>query len=349
MMNRRAFAKLSSLALLAAPAAHTIGQTSVKSVRSAPLRPRKLSPGDTVGMVLPASMSFEADEIALARETLEALGMKVVLGKHAYDRYGYLAGKDRDRAADINAMFASPDIDGIFAFSGGWGAPRVLPYIDYELIRRNPKVFIGFSDITALLTAINQKTGLVTFHGPVAHSSFEPFTLESFKRVVMSSQSIGTLSNPPKPEEQLVRRDYRIVTLTGGKATGTIVGGNLSLIAATMGTPYEIETEGSIFFIEDVREELYRVDRMLTQLWLAGKFDRVKGLVFGRCTDCPVKGPSLSLEEILRERFLPSGVPAISGFAFGHIEKKLTIPIGMQATLDADAGTLEIAMSAVTD
>jgi muramoyltetrapeptide carboxypeptidase len=215
------------------------------------------------------------------------------------------------------------------------------------MIRRNPKVIIGFSDITALVNAIHQKTGLVTFHGPVAASRIEPWTLENFRRVVMSTDPPGALGNPTKPEGQLVERDYRIVTIKGGRATGKIVGGNLTLIAATMGTPWELDTEGALLFLEDVNEEMYRVDRMLSQLFLAGKFDKVKGLIFGRCSRCPINGPSFSLHELLVERFGEAGVPAISGFAFGHIEKKLTLPIGVTATLDADAGTVTIDQSAV--
>jgi muramoyltetrapeptide carboxypeptidase len=345
MLTRRDFARLTG----AAVAVTASSPLSAHTLHPAPplLRPGKLKEGDTVGLVLPASQAFEADHIGRAREQLEALGFRVKVGKHAYDRHGYLAGTDRDRAADLNAMFADPEVAGISCFTGGWGTPRLLPYLDYPMIRKNPKVLIGFSDITALLNAVQMKTGLVTFHGPNADSRYEQYTLANFRRVVMSAEPIGTISNPSKRDEELTNRDHRVITISGGRAKGRIVGGNLTLISTTMGTPYEIDTTGAILFLEDVDEALYRVDRMLTQLWLAGKLEKIAGFAFGRCTECPVRGPSLSLGEILRERFGGRGVPAVSNLAFGHLEKKMTLPLGMEATLDADAGTVSIDSAAV--
>ena len=347
MITRRAFATVAglvaaapSLALDAAP-----HRGSVPAARPGLLKPPRLKQGDTIGMVLPASMSLESDNIARGREQLEALGYKVKIGAHAYDRYGYLAGEDRNRAADINAMFADPEVNGISCFTGGWGTPRLLPYLDYDLIRRNPKVVIGFSDITGLLNAIHKKTGLVTFHGPMADSLYEPYTLANYRKAVMTAEPLGLLPNPPKRETDLIDRENRVIPLTGGKATGRLIGGNLTLIASTTGTPYEIDTAGAILFLEDTHEEFYRIDRMLTQLWLAGMLDSIAAFVWGRCTDCPVTGPTLSLGQILRERF--AHVPSMWGLSFGHIEKKLTLPIGVQATLDADAGTLTVLEAAV--
>ena len=168
MINRRTFARLVSLAAAA---------TTIRAAPSARriIKPKRLAAGDTVGLVLPASPALEADDVQLAKEQLEAIGLKVAIGAHAYDRYGYVAGRDRDRAADLNRMFADDAIAGIVCYTGGWGSPRVLPYLDYDLIARKPKVLIGYSDITALLNAIHQKTGLVTFHGPVGGSTIEPY------------------------------------------------------------------------------------------------------------------------------------------------------------------------------
>lgn len=345
MIDRRDFARLVSIGAVAS-ALPLHAQTRQRT--AATLRPKRLQEGDTVGMVLPASLSLERDRIAYGREQLEAIGFKVVLGQHVFDRHGYLAGRDEDRAADINRMFADENVDGIFAFTGGWGAPRLLPYLDYDLIRRNPKVFIGFSDVTALLVAIQQRTGLVTFHGPVAGSLFEPYSVENMKKVIMSSSPAGLLEPPPKGEKQLVERTNRILKIHGGKGSGTLTGGNLTLISATMGTPWEIETDGKILFLEDTNEEIYRVDRMLTQLHLAGKLSKLAGFVFGRCTNCGVEGPSFSLEDLLFERFGKLGVPAISGVSFGHIEQKLTLPLGVRATVDGDSGTISIDQAAVT-
>lgn len=339
MLSRRDFARLSLAAAAATAVAPSQRKTTVK--------PKRLSPGDTVGLVLPATAAFEADEIYYARDQMQAIGFKVVIGPHAFDKWGYFAGRDRDRAADINQMFADDRIDGIVAYTGGWGSPRVLPYLDFDTIARKPKVFMGYSDITALLNPIHQRTGLITFHGPVGGSTFDPYTLDNFKRVVMTSEPAGALEPPPKKPTELVDRTNRIIQLAPGKASGPLVGGNLTMVHSLMGTPYEVDTTGAILFLEDVDEELYRIDRMLTTLALGGKFSRIAGFVWGRCSRCAVKGPSFSLEEILRDRFGSLPVPAISGLSFGHIDQKLVMPVGAQASLDADAGTLRIDEAAV--
>jgi len=340
MLNRRDFARLSVAAAAATAMTPSASKPSIK--------PKRLSPGDTVGLVLPATAAFEADEVNLARDQMQAMGFKVEIGPHAFDKWGYFAGRDKDRAGDINRMFADDRIDGVVCFTGGWGSPRVLPYLDFDLIARKPKVIIGYSDITALLNPIHQRTGLITFHGPVGASGFEPYTLENFKRVVMTAAPAGMLEPPSKKPTELVDRSNRILKLAPGKASGPIVGGNLTMVSSLMGTPYEIDTTGAIFCLEDVDEELYRIDRMLTTLALGGKFSKIAGFVFGRCSRCPVKGPTFSLEEILRDRFGSLTAPAISGVSFGHIEQKLVLPIGAQATLDADAGTLRVDEAAVT-
>ncbi|HKB79009.1 MAG TPA: LD-carboxypeptidase [Thermoanaerobaculia bacterium] len=343
MLNRRDFARLS----LAAAATTAIAPAQPSRPRPPLIKPKHLSPGDTVGLVLPASEAFEADSIQLAKEQLEAVGFKVVIGAHAFDKWGYFAGHDRDRAGDINRMFADDRIHGIVAYTGGWGSPRILPDLDFDLIARHPKVFMGYSDITALLNPIHQRTGLVTFHGPVGVSTFDPFTLKNFQRVVMTPEAAGLLEPPPKKPDELVDRENRVLRLAPGKGTGPLVGGNLTMVTSLMGTPYEVDTTGAIFFLEDVDEELYRIDRMLTQLALGGKFARIAGFVFGQCTRCGFKGPTFSLEEILRDRFGSLPVPAISGLPFGHIDEILVLPIGVPATLDADAGTLRIDEPAV--
>ncbi len=344
MINRRNFARLATLAAAAAAAAAPVSAAPARPRTI--VKPKRLVEGDTVGMVLPASLTTEADDIQLAKEQLEAIGLKVAIGAHAYDRHGYFAGRDRDRADDVNRMFADDRIAGVVCYTGGWGSPRVLPYLDYDLIARKPKVLIGYSDITALLNAIHQRTGLVTFHGPVGASTIEPYSLDNFRRVLMSPEPAGLLAPPPKKATELVDRSNRVIRLHPGKATGRLAGGNLTLLASLMGTPYEIDTDGAILFVEDIREEVYRVDRMLTQLALGGKFARMAGFVFGRCTDC--KAETVSLEDVLRDRFEAGPAPAISGLSFGHIEQKLTLPIGVLARLDADAGTVEVLEGAVT-
>jgi muramoyltetrapeptide carboxypeptidase len=358
MIDRRDFGRLLAAGIAAgmgdlgaagaeAPAARGAAGNRQAAPPRPLLKPRRLAPGDTVGMVLPASMAFEASTLDLGREQLEALGFRVKLGAHVRGRHGYFAGTDRERAADLLELFADDSVQGIFCYSGGWGSPRLLPLLDFEVIRRHPKVFIGFSDITALVNAIHQETGLVTFHGPMAVSNLRPWTVEHLRRAVQSAAPLGTLGNPPKEENELVNRNFRTLALRGGRARGPLAGGNLTLLATLMGTPWEVATAGTILLLEDTDEELYRIDRMLTQLALGGKLDGVAGVVFGTCTDCPVEGPSFSLEEILRERLEPLGVPVLKGLAFGHILEKLTLPIGLPATLDADAGTLTFDEAAV--
>jgi muramoyltetrapeptide carboxypeptidase len=339
MLDRRAFAQLSIAAVAAAAAPKTTTRPLLK--------PKRLIPGDTVGLVLPASAAFEADDISFAKDQMEALGFKVVIGQHAYDKWGYFAGRDKDRAADINAMFADDRVSAVVCYTGGWGSPRVLPYLDYDLIARKPKVLIGYSDITALLNAVHQRTGLITFHGPVGASNFDAYTIDNFKRVVMTAEPAGVLNPPAKKPNELVDRTNRIVKLVPGKATARLAGGNLTMVASLMGTPHEVDTTGAILFLEDIHEEYYRIDRMLTTLALAGKLDRLAGFVWGRCTQCEVKGPTFSMEEILRDRFGNAPYPVMSGLSFGHIEQKLVLPIGVNATLDAASGTLSLDDAAV--
>jgi muramoyltetrapeptide carboxypeptidase len=348
-MNRRDFVRHASLAGAALTVAPTIASAAVHDptpVRAKPIKPPRLEPGDTVGIVLPATAEFETNELQIGIEQVRALGFVPRLGANAAAKHGYFAGTDEQRASDINAMFADPAVKGMFA-NGGWGSPRVLPRLDYGLIRRNPKVLIGLSDATALLNAIQQKTGVVTFHGPNAFSSFDSWTIENMKRVVMTAEPAGTLGNPPKRDSELIQRRFRTWTIRGGRATGRIAGGNLTLLAALMGTPYEIETDGAILILEDVREAIYRVDRMLTQLALGGKFANIAGVVFGHCSNCPANESRFSLEDVLRDHFESLGVPVFAGLAFGHVEQKLTLPIGLGATMDADAGTVTLAESAV--
>ena len=351
-MQRRQFTQLLSLSGLAAWSGIS-ASAAMAADKKAPNRagvirkPKALKAGDRIGLVLPASLAFEPADLDLAREQVEAMGFAVTFGQHARNKHGYFAGTDAERAADLNAMFADDRIDGIFCYSGGWGSPRLLPQLKYDVIAANPKVLLGYSDITALLNGIYDRTGLITFHGPVAAAHIRPWTHERLKQMLMSTAPVGELGNPPKPDDELVNRSYRIQTLRGGRATGHLVGGNLSLVAALMGTPWQIDTRGAILLLEDIDEAPYRVDRMLTQLRLGGAFDGVAGIVFGYCTECEASGPSFSLSEVLRDRLQGLAVPVMSGFAFGHLNEMHTLPIGLKAVMDADKGTLAFAESAV--
>lgn len=322
------------------------------SPSGAAIKPPILRPGDTVGMVAPASNVYEQEEIKIAMETMEQYGFKVVLGKHINAQYGYLAGRDKERAEDLNEMFRRPDIRGIVTFSGGYGCSRLLPFLDYDLIRQNPKVVVGHSDITALLIGIYQKTGLIGFHGSSGLTGVGDYAIASFRQAIMNSGKIGRVAAPPANGKS-VERDNRLVTIVPGRATGQLVGGNLTLVTNLIGSPYEPDTKGKILFLEDVGEEPYRIDRMLTQLWLAGKLQDAAGIALGHFKDCVPKEfqPSfyqtLSLEQVLRDRFEPLGIPTLYNLMFGHIRENAVLPIGAMATLDATAKTLTVEENAV--
>ncbi|CAN1212719.1 LD-carboxypeptidase [Tumidithrix helvetica PCC 7403] len=317
-----------------------------------PIKPPMLRSGDRVGMVAPASNAYEPEEIQIAKETMEQYGFKVELAPHIAAQNGYLAGQDRDRASDINEMFRRPDIRGIVTFSGGYGCSRLLPFLDYDLIRQNPKVIVGHSDITALLLGIHRQTGLITFHGSSGLTGVGDYAIEHFRRAIMSNQRIGEIAKPPKYQGREVQRENRLITIAGGRATGQLVGGNLTLVTNLLGTPYEPDTRGKIFFLEDIGEEPYRIDRMLTQLWLAGKFQQAAGIALGHFKDCVPKDyqPSfwqtISLENVLRDRFGDLGKPTLYNLMFGHVTENAVLPIGAIATLDATAKTLVVDESA---
>ncbi len=311
-------------------------------------RPRRLRPGDLVALVNPSGAVFEREPYEVAAETLQALGLRVREAPHLRARYGPFAGTDAQRAADGNAMFADPAVHGILALNGGSGANRILPRLDYAAIARNPKFFGGFSDITALLNAIHARTGLVTFHAPVGISEWNAYSAEHFRAVAMDAQP-ALLANPRDREDTLVPRGGRTRTLRGGRASGPLLGGNLAVLSAMAGSPYWPRFDGAVLFLEDVNEYIYRVDRMLSTLKLAGVLDRVAGVVLGQFTNCkPGEGyGALTLDEVFDDYFSALGVPVYGGAMFGHVRRKLTLPVGQAAEIDADAGTLRLLQPAV--
>lgn len=314
--------------------------------------PPRLLKGDTVGLITPATYVADPDKLIVAVRTLDHFGLRVKLGKNVRKRSGYLGGTIEERLEDLHAMFRDPEVKGVFCIRGGYGSGQLLDRIDYELIRHNPKVFVGYSDITALHLAIQKKAGLVTFHGPVVLSKFTPYTQEWFRRALFEAKPLGEVTNPR--EENQLRPEQVLRTIRAGKSRGRLVGGNLTLISATMGTPYEIDTRGAILFLEDVGEQPYSIDRMLTQLRLAGKLDEVAGVVFGACVDCrprdykPSFESTLSLGEVLDEVLGKLSVPVFSGLTIGHTEDQLTLPLGVTATLDAGRCVLVIEESGVS-
>jgi muramoyltetrapeptide carboxypeptidase len=314
------------------------------------LLPPRLRTGDTVGVVAPATATFRQEELDIVTESLEGLGLRVRTGAHVLSRFGSLAGADADRSSDINAFFADPEIRAIVPTRGGWGSGRLLPHLDYETIRRNPKILIGYSDITALLNGIHAQTGLVTFHGPNGGGRWDAFTLDHFRRMLFDGEAL-TLANPTTTSDEnvLAQIEHRTVGIHGGRAEGRLIGGNLTVLTSILGSDYAPEPDGAILFLEDTGEALYRIDRMMTQLRLAGVLERLAGFVFGTCDDCtPGEGyASFTLEEVLRDHIAPLGIPAWQGAMIGHGMPQWTLPVGLDATIDADAATVTMTTPAV--
>ncbi len=310
------------------------------------LKPKRLYPGDTIGIIAPSSPG--ESELALAGLSwLKEQGFRAQLGATFDQTYGYLAGPDTLRAADIQQMFTNPDIDGIICLRGGYGSMRLLDLLDYEVIRANPKVFVGYSDITALHISIGQRTGLITFHGPMIASDMGKgitgYSFDSLFRTLTAPTPPGLITNPPYAAEPLV--------IVPGSTAGLLTGGNLSLLAATLGTPYEIDTAGKILCIEEVGEAPYRIDRMLTQLSLAGKLQAAAGIVFAVCADCDNEdnSPDFTLEEVLYDRLGGLKQPVLANLYFGHTPDKATLPFGLNASLETDQGGLIINETATQD
>ena len=299
------------------------------------IKPRRMRKGDTIGIVVPASPPPDTAVIDKSVSVMEQLGYRVVLGQHCRKRWGFLAGSDEERAADMQKMFADPEIQMIMCLRGGWGSARILNLLDFYSIAHNPKIFVGFSDITMLHIAITQMAGFVTFHGPMMTSHFTKdnlpvYTSDSFWRMVTDIAPFGSI---------LMKDSEKPLTLVEGQAEGPLIGGNLSIIVTTLGTPFEIQTEGKILFFEDVDEKPYRIDRMLTHLINAGKLQQCAGIICGAFTgEEPEQSDEWkqNFEDVLRDRLIPLGIPVAIGFPFGHVDINATLPVGVPARLVAD-------------
>lgn len=296
------------------------------------IRPKPLKKGDTVAIIAPASPA-DKNLIDSCINSLENLGLNVVVGKSCTSEYGFLSGTDDIRANDINSMFANKSINGIFAIRGGYGCARLLNLIDFNLIKKNPKVFIGYSDITALHIAINQKSKLITYHGPMVSTELikglDDYSFNYYNKFLFCNDNMIELCNPI---------ENPIKTINPGVAEGKLIGGNLSLICSSLGTKYEINTKNKILFLEEVGEVPYKVDRMLTHLKQSGKLKDANGIILGAFTDCvaPKDKKSLSLDDIFNEIILPLKKPTIYNLACGHCLPTLTLPLGAKIRLDAN-------------
>lgn len=312
--------------------------------------PPKLIPGSRVALVAPAGPLLEQDDLTRAQELCRALGYDPVLGSSAHARHGYMAGTDEQRLGDLNSALADPSINAVWSIRGGYGSLRLLDQVDYAAIARHPKALIGFSDVTVLLNAVTRLTGIVTFHGPVARASMPAFNRWHFERVLTRTEPAGRLGRIPQAPDTLVPQDDRIVTVRSGVAEGLLAGGNLTLLQCLIGTPYFPELAGAILFLEDVGEDLYRVDRMLAHLRLIGALRRLSGVLIGRFTKLNRSGAdgALGYDEVLADYFRPLGVPVAYGFPVGHIDAQWTLPLGVRVRLDAGAGEVEVLEPAVS-
>ncbi len=308
-------------------------------------KPEPLKLGDRVALAAPSS-PVPPSILETSISSINYLGLEPVVMPSCHMVHGYLSGPDRQRADDINKAFADPSIKGIFCLRGGFGATRLLPLLDYHMIRKNPKVFLGYSDITALHTAFNQLCGFITFHGPMPNTSYsrmDSYSLDSLKQNLFSAQPPGTVINPP---HQPLKAVYP------GKARGLVTGGNLSLLQGTLGSPYEVDTKDKILFLEDVGERPYRLDKALTALSLAGKFRDCSGIILGTFTECQepdadavppntrIAGSVLTIQQIIDEVVRPWGKPTIANLRAGHVAPQCTIALGMEASFDTLSMTL---------
>lgn len=272
-----------------------------------------------------------------ARDAMASLGLETVVGEHVLDRHGYLAGTDEDRAADLIRAFEDPSVAGIVTIRGGWGCARALPHLHWPTIRANPKVVMGYSDVTSLLLALHARTGLVGFHGPNALSTLNDFTVEAVRPLLFGDTPPIELS--PDSDEG------GISILRPGRARGRLIGGNLTVLSAMAGTPYLPSFEGHILFLEDIREDVYRVDRMMTQLAQAGLLSGLTGFLMGSCRGCVPEEDGIGrfeLVDVLRHHIEPLGIPAIMGAPFGHQTDKWTLPLGVMAELNTATGAIRL-------
>ncbi|MGE5479208.1 MAG: S66 peptidase family protein [Chloroflexota bacterium] len=307
--------------------------------------PRALRKGDKVAIVSPASPT-SVGSVGGCISYFKSMGCEVVLGdliKNSKVKNGYLAGTDEARAEEFMTFIADPTVAAIICARGGYGVMRILDRLDFGVIAANPKIIMGFSDITALLNAIYARTGIVTFHGPVASSGFGKMMRENLTQLIFGEPGETTWSLPTSQFQTLVK----------GVGSGRLVGGNLTMLSSLLGTPYEADTRDAIIFIEEVSEPSYKIDRMLTQLRLAGKFDAARGIIFGKFDDMAKRKPffpnyGLSLIEALEQIIIPLKLPTLIGLPISHHEERLTFPIGIEAELDTEKNILTFTEKTVT-
>jgi muramoyltetrapeptide carboxypeptidase len=348
--SRRSFIKKTgALAALTATTVSGLQAASLEPSRAsqAPrILPKRLSKGDMIGLVTPGS-SVSEEELAECISKLEKLGFRTTYNNTVLSEYGYFAGPDQERADELMDMFVREEVDAIWCVRGGYGSIRILDLLDYEVIRQNPKVLMGYSDITAILAALYQETGLVTFHGPVGTSDFNSFSKKSIRKVLMYP---GVEYKYPYKREKETKEnpEFDRYTLRGGQAEGELIGGNVSVLDSIIGTRFEPDFENKIVYLEDIGEKTYRVDKMVFHLLSGTNLKQAAGIVMGIFADCNVnEEPRLSLKTALDDLLLPLGIPISYGLSFGHIKRMVSIPNGIRAAMDADKNTFRLLEPAV--
>jgi muramoyltetrapeptide carboxypeptidase len=313
------------------------------------IKPPRLKAGDKLAIVAPGSYISE-EELQDSIKNLNQLGFETTYSEKILLQSGYFAGTDKDRAADLMEKFSDKSVKGIVCARGGYGCVRILPMLDYDVIRSNPKVLIGYSDITALLYGIYKKSGLISFHGPVGTSTFNDYSVNNFNKVLINPERTSLLQNSTSGDDENV---YGVTSIVKVKGKGRLVGGNLSIMVSLIGTEFDVDYSNKIIFIEEIGEEPYRIDRMLTQMIQTGKFNNAAGVMMGIFRKCEVKkesdltAKSFTLMEVLKDRLSSLKMPVVYGMSFGHVKDKFTIPFGALAELDADKQTFTLLEKAV--
>lgn len=306
------------------------------------IKPPALKKGDKIAITSPAGALRDHADATKFKKLLEDLGFEVVMGMTVTSKHGYFSGTDDMRLNELHKFFSDKTIKGIVCMKGGYGCARIIDKLDYQMIAKNPKIFMGFSDITALIHSIFHNSGLVTFHGPVGNSSWNEYSVDYITRTIMLGEKVKYVPGNDVKNDQ-------IVTYTSGKAEGRLAGGNLSVLCSLAGTKWFPELGGRILFLEDVHEEPYRIDRMIQQLKLMGVFENISGLVLGKFPKCVAEEPdfAFTIPEVFNQHFSKAKFPVYSGAMIGHVANKYTLPIGIDARMDADKGTIELLEEAV--
>ncbi|MFH0733274.1 MAG: LD-carboxypeptidase [bacterium] len=351
MINRRDLLKIGALASASAiiPFNSLFSKTKPFSNPIKTIKPPRLKIGDTIGLAVPGS-SINEEELKDSIINMEKLGFKVFHTDRILKKTGFLGGTDQERAADLNELFANKKIKAIICARGGYGCNRLAELIDYNIVKANPKIICGYSDITTLLYQLYSQTGLVCFHGPVATSTFNEFSVNNFMNTLVEPKDTFTMKSADEDKD---KPDYKRLVINPGTAEGVLAGGNLSLVVGQIGTKYDVCLDNKILFIEEVGEEPYRIDRMLTQLLQADKLKNVAGIAMGVFSGCeekkhdPEYKDAFTLREVLKERLGNLKVPIIYGLSFGHITNKFTLPFGIKARLDTDNESITLLEKAV--